>query len=133
MAIKRKKRRRKKRYHTGTYVSFKTGAECKYRSGWELAYMKWLDAHAEVVHFGYEAVKIPYVSNLKTGKVRHYFPDFLVTFKDGSKTLVEIKPKKRVSQLAVQKKLKAAEVWCQAHGASLQVITECELKVMGLL
>ena len=129
----RRRRRRKKRYHTGVHVSTKTGRHCKYRSGWELAYLHWLDAHAMVKDFGYESVKIPYVSNLRTGKVRHYYPDFFIEFTDGSKQLVEIKPKKRLSQANVQKKLKAAQEWCQAHGATLLVLTEVELKVMGLL
>lgn len=133
MAAKKRRRRRKKRYHTGTYTSTKTGKDCKYRSGWELAFLKWLDAHAAVKDFMYEEVKIPYVSNLRSGKVRHYYPDFYIEFTDGSKQLVEIKPKKRVSQVAVQKKLKAAEVWCLEHGARLVVLTEVELKGMGLL
>jgi hypothetical protein len=134
MAVRKKRvRRRKKRYHTGTYVSTKTGQACKYRSGWELEYLKWLDAHLMVRTFGYESVKIPYVSNLRTGKLRNYFPDFLVEFTDGSKQLVEIKPSKRLVQAGVKKKLEAAERWCQAHGVSLVVLTERELKVMGLL
>ena len=133
--IKRKRRRhkRKGRYHTGIYVSTKTGQQCKYRSGWELKYMEWLDAHAAVKSFGYEVVKIPYVSNLKTKKLRTYYPDFLIEFNDGSLLLVEIKPSKKLVQAIVRKKLAAAEEWCSAHGATFQVITEHELKVMGLL
>lgn len=135
MAAKKVKRRRrkKKRYHTGTYISSKTGQECKYRSSWELSYLRFLDSHAEVRSFVYEGVKIPYISNLRTGKVRHYFPDFYIEYNDGSKQLVEIKPQRRVPQAAVQKKLKAAEVWCLERGASLVVLTEVELKTMGLL
>lgn len=133
MIKKRKRRRRKKRYHTGVHVSTKTGQECKYRSGWELSYLKWLDANEAVKHYGYEALKIPYVSNLKTGKLRNYFPDFYVEYVDGTKQVVEIKPKKRVPQATIQKKLKAAEWWCREHGATLVVITEVELKGLGLL
>jgi hypothetical protein len=132
-ARKRRRRKRKGHYHTGTYTSTKTGQACKYRSGWELAYLAYLDGHAAVKDFGYESVKIPYISNVRTGKVRNYFPDFLVLFVDGSQQLVEIKPKRRVSQVKVQKKLKAAEVWCREHGVTLVVLTEVELKVMGLL
>lgn len=130
---KKRARRRKKRYHTGTYVSSKTGQECKYRSGWELTYLRYLDSHAEVRSFVYEGVKIPYVSNLRSGKLRTYYPDFYVEFNDGSGQLVEIKPAKRVHQAVVQKKLKAAEQWCRERGVALVVLTEVELKVMGLL
>lgn len=129
----KRKRRKKKRYHTGVYVSTKTGQACKYRSGWELVYLQWLDAHAAVKTFGYESVKIPYISNVRSKKLRNYLPDFLVEFTDGSLQLVEIKPKRRVPQATVQKKLKAAQSWCQEHGVTLVVLTEVELKVMGLL
>lgn len=128
-----RRRRKKKRYHTGTYTSLKTGQACKYRSGWELAYLRWLDAHIEVKSFMYEGVKIPYVSNTRTGKVRHYFPDFYIEFKDDSKLLVEIKPKRKLLQANVQKKLKAAEGWCSDRGVQLVVITELEMKSLGLL
>jgi hypothetical protein len=131
MAVRRRKKKR--RYHTGVYVSKKTGQACRYRSGWELSYLKWLDSNVNVKTFLYESVKIPYISNIVTGRVRHYYPDFLIEFKDGSKQLVEIKPKRRVSQAKVQKKLKAAEAWCLEHGVTLQILTEVELKVMGLL
>lgn len=131
MPIKRK-RRRKRRYHTGVYTSIKTGQKCCYRSSWELKYLQWLDAHDEVLTFGYEGVKIPYISNLKTGKLRTYYPDFWVEYVDGRKQLVEIKPKKRLTQARVQKKLKAAETWCQEHGAVLVVLTEVELLALGL-
>ena len=129
---KRRKRKRKGHYHTGVHTSPKAG-ECKYRSGWELSYMQYLDGEATVASYTYEQVKIPYVSNVKTGKLRNYFPDFLVVYVDGVQKLVEIKPSKRVTQVKIQKKLKAAETWCSEHGVTLEVITEVELKVMGLL
>lgn len=129
----RKRRRRKKRYHTGVYVSTKTGQECHYRSGWELSYLKHLDADPSVVEFLYETIIIPYISNLKTKKVRRYYPDFFVSYADGHKVLVEIKPKKRLAQARVQKKLAAAEAYCRVHGMTLEVITEHELKGLGLI
>lgn len=133
MVVKKRKRRRKKRYHTGIYVSTKTGQECKYRSGWELKYLQWLDTHEMVKTFGYEIVKIPYTSNVRSGKTRHYYPDVFVEFNDGSTMLVEIKPSKRLTQAGVKKKLTAGRAWASAHGATFQVITEIELKVLGLL
>lgn len=127
------KRKRKKRYHTGVHVSPKTGQECHYRSGWELAYLQHLDASPDVVGYRYEDVRIPYVSNVKSGRVRWYWPDFLVQQRDGQQLLVEIKPKRKLDQARVQKKLKAAALWCQAHGVTLVVLTEKELKLLGLL
>lgn len=136
MAATKKRRRRRKRkghYHTGIHLSTKTGQACKYRSGWELVYMQWLDAHAAVSSYTYERTKIPYVSNVRTGKLRNYLPDFLVEFNDGSRSLVEIKPKRKVAHVTVQKKLKAAAEWCRLNSVTLQVITEVELRVLGLL
>jgi len=114
------------------YLSTK-GGECSYRSGWELAYLFWLDANARVKSFEYEKVVIPYVSNVKTGRVRKYYPDVLVTYFDGSRHLVEIKPKKRLIQTMVKKKLAAAQQWCLDNGVTLEIVTEVELKDLGIL
>ena len=137
MAIRRRRRRRKNgrkgHYITGTYTSTKTGEAYKYRSGWELQYMQYLDECDFVATWTYEAVVIPYISNLKTGKLRNYYPDFMITLSDGRSELVEIKPSKRVLQAAVQKKLRAAAGWCSANGVTLVVMTEVELKGLGLL
>jgi len=94
--------------------------------------MLWFDAEPSVASYGYETISIPYVSNVRSGKVRRYYPDFLVEFTDGKRVLVEVKPKKRLYQAEVRKKLDAAQEWCGAHGVTLQVITEDELKGMGL-
>jgi hypothetical protein len=126
-----RKKKRKKRYHTGVHESPKAGS-CKYRSGWELKYMMHLDTNVDVISYGYESIKIPYVSNTRTKKIRTYYPDFVVERSTG-KTVVEIKPKKRLTQARVIKKLKAAETWCRDHGMTLEIITETELKLLGLL
>src|SRR5579872_3830732 len=126
-------RRRRGHYHRGEYTSTKTGLVCKHRSGWELVYMTYLDAELSVTTWGYESVVIPYVSNVRTGRLRNYHPDFVVTYVDGRRELVEIKPSKRVKQAAVQKKLKAAGSWCAINGVELKVVTEVELKALGLV
>lgn len=95
--------------------------------------MQHLDADPTVASYEYEGLCIQYVSNLKSKRLRKYYPDFLISYTDGSKLLVEIKPKKRVPQPRVQKKLAAAQVWCQEHQVALEVITEVELRVLGLL
>lgn len=95
--------------------------------------MTWLDTEPTVATFGYETVIVPYISNVKSSRIRKYWPDFLVTYVDGRVELIEIKPSKRMMQSNVQKKLAAAEVWCQENGATLRVLTEHELKSMGLM
>lgn len=128
----KRKRKKKGHYHKGDYVSTKTGATCSYRSGWELLYLKHLDSNDDVISFEYEKLVIPYVSNKKTGKLRKYYPDFFVVKTDGN-YLVEIKPSKRVHQAKVAKKLLAAGDWCRENNVTLLVITEKELKQLGLL
>ena len=92
-----------------------------------------LDNDEAVRSYLYEGVCIEYVSNKSSGRTRKYYPDFLVEYVDGRKHLVEIKPKRRTNQVNVQKKLAAAETWSQEHGVTLEVVTEIELRVMGLL
>lgn len=95
--------------------------------------MQHLDVDPTVATYQYEGVCIQYLSNRKTGKMRKYYPDFLVEYVDGRKRLVEIKPSKRVDQVHVQKKLVAAEAWCREHDVTLEVLTEVGLRSMGLL
>lgn len=92
-----------------------------------------LDSDPSVSTYQYEGLCIPYVSNVKSGRLRKYFPDFLVEHVNGRKRLIEIKPSKRVNQANVQKKLTAALTWCQEHQIALEIITEIELRAMGLL
>lgn len=95
--------------------------------------MQWFDGEPTVSSYGYETVSIPYLSNPRLGRYRRYLPDFLVEFTDGKKVLVEVKPSQKVSHAKVQKKLTAARQWCCDHGATLQVITEVDLRGLGLL
>lgn len=95
--------------------------------------MNALDIDETVETYQYEGMMIEYVSNAKTGRIRRYIPDFLVTRTDGSKELIEVKPSKRLVQRNIRKKLSAAEDWSRAHGVTFKVITEHELRAMGLM
>ena len=126
-------RRRRKRYHTGVHTSPKLVGPCEYRSGWELALMGWFDVEPTVLRYSYESVRIPYLSNARSRKVRNYLPDFLVELADGRRILVEVKPSKKLGHAQVKKKLAAAQSWCNEHGIALQVITEHDLRALGVL
>ena len=133
---KKKRRRRKKarkgHYQRGTYIS-PTAGECKYRSGWEQKVMIYLDSNPDVESWTYEQTVIEYVSNLRTKKVRRYFPDFFVKWRDGHSELIEVKPRRRMEQLVVRKKAEAARRWCEERGMTYRILSEIELKDMGLL
>lgn len=128
--IKRKRRGGRKR---GKYKSTKMGVEMTYRSGWELEYFHFLDKCDEVLQFFSESIKIAYTSNVKTGKKRNYIPDLYVIYSDGSRKILEIKPKSKILQRTNLKKFSAAREFCIKQGMEFQVITEVDLKALGLL
>jgi len=113
----------------------------KYRSGWELTFMRFCDNHPGVISWGSEVVRIPY-KNPFTGKDTFYVPDFLVTYqRNGVKVaeLIEVKPKAQaVMELArsTQEKMavvlnmvkwQAARLWCKKMGATFRILTEDDL------
>jgi hypothetical protein len=95
--------------------------------------MQHLDADDSVKSYLYEGIVVGYVSNVRSGRIRKYWPDFFIEYIDGKKVIVEIKPKKRLDHAAVKKKLAAARQWCIEHGVALEIVTEVELKALGLL
>lgn len=129
---KRKRKKRKSHYHKGKYISHLAG-ECSYRSGWEKKYMEYLDSDRSISMWSYEKLIIEYISNKKSKKVRKYYPDFYIEYNDGKKIVVEIKPSKKLKQMSVLKKISAAIAWCTEHDMTYKVLTEIELKSMGLI
>lgn len=127
----KRKRRRKGRYKRGVHTSPKAG-DCSYRSGWELAYMIYLDDNSDVLTYDYEKLVIEYVSCKKTGRKRKYYPDFVVTYADRVE-VIEIKPTRRMTRHVVIKKAHAAIEWCKQNGSTYIILTEVELKALGLL
>lgn len=111
----------------------------RYRSGWEHSFMRFCDSNDNILQWASEAVQIPYRNPL-TGKLTHYVPDFLITYRTRDNTvkaeLIEIKPKgqsvitegQRPRDRAVvavnMAKWDAATKWCRKQGISFRVITE---------
>ena len=111
----------------------------KYRSGWELTFMMFLDSNDNVLQWASESISIPYRNPL-TGKQSIYVPDFLVTYRGPNNTtkaeLIEIKPKK---QSLIESKMSANEravvavnyakwdsatKWARRNGLTFRVINE---------
>jgi hypothetical protein len=128
----KRRRRRKGHYHRGTYESPIAG-ECKYRSGWEQKFMLYLDSNPNVEAWTYEKVVIEYLSNSRTKKIRKYYPDFFVRYKDGREEIIEVKQKRKLDQAVIKKKAEAAILWCGAHGMTYRILTEIELKDMNII
>src|SRR3989338_5566742 len=67
-------------------------------------------------------IKIPYTFlGLFT---RHYLPDFLVEYNDGSKEIHEGKGLPLLFWDSTKAKRAAAQNWCRAHGMKYKVITQ---------
>lgn len=116
------RRRKRSHYKTGVHISSKcTSGKIKYRSGWEFQVCLWLDSDPLVASYGYECLKIPYVANYKTGKVRIYFPDFLITYTNGDRKLVEVKRMDKIGTASVIKKSAAARTWCDGNNVVFEI------------
>lgn len=118
----------------------------RYRSGWEMTFMMFLDSNDNVLNWASEAIRIPYTHPL-TGKATTYVPDFLVTYRGPNDTticeLIEIKPKKqslieskmsandRATVAVNHFKWEAATRWCRANGLKFRVITEEQIFYQG--
>ena len=113
----------------------------KYRSGWELKFMRILDDHPNILAWASESHRIPY-RNPATGKNTHYVPDFFIVYEDKNKNrkaeFIEIKPAGQTLAMArttVQKaqaiineaKWQAAKVFAKRQGVGFRVLTEHEL------
>jgi hypothetical protein len=114
----------------------------RYRSGWEHAFMRFLDNNEHVVNWASESISIPY-RNPVTGKQSVYIPDFLITYRNKSNQLiaelVEIKPKKQSvieSKMSAREgavvavnyaKWDAATKWARRNGLTFRVITEDDM------
>jgi len=88
-----------------------------YRSSWELWYMQYLDQHALVESYIWEPFTLVYQFE---NKPHGYNPDVLVLWKDGTKTLVEIKPLPQTAEELVLIKAASAIVWCAQNNAEFE-------------
>jgi hypothetical protein len=120
--------------------------EPRYRSGWELAFMRFLDSNDHILQWASESIVIPYRHPL-TGKMTNYVPDFLITYRTRDNRMcaevIEIKPKKQSvieskasardrAVVAVNySKWDAATKWCRRQGLQFRVITEDDIFRQG--
>ena len=118
----------------------------RYRSGWELTFMKFLDSNDHILQWASEPLAIPYRHPL-TGKMTNYIPDFLITYRTKNNTmkaeLIEIKPKKQsVIESKMSSKDRAivainyakwhqATLWARNNGLTFRVINEDQIFANG--
>jgi hypothetical protein len=85
------------------------------RSSWERKFCSWCDLNENVLEWGSEEFWIPY--RAPDGKVRRYFPDFIM------------KVKERKTYEVNQAKWKAAKEWCADRKIEFKIVTEKELGI----
>jgi hypothetical protein len=116
-------------YKHGYVYSHRMNKKFYYRSSWEFKYIKFLDKLSSIKSFRYESLIIPYEWN---GTHKNYVPDFVVEYKNNNVEIVEIKPLHKIDS-CVKSKIRAAKKYCKKIGAKFVVLTEIELKKLGVL
>jgi hypothetical protein len=109
-------------FKKGIHYSAKLKKEVHYRSSWEKEVYELLDGDDNVKHYEVEPCSIAYYTQKKYK--RHYIPDLLIVYKDGTKKLIEIKPSTFVSYEKNIAKFKAAQSRCDKENWLFEVWTE---------
>jgi hypothetical protein len=120
----------------GDYLSAKNNKEIHYRSSWERTAYEILEKAFSVKAYTGEGIRIPYVFQ---GKKRHYVPDISIEFIDGSRAIVEIKPKSQCPKgfndddvkLMNMAKWNAAWDYCNLNNMIFAVWTEKALQAFA--
>ena len=120
-----------------------------YRSLWERKFMVYCDKNENILEWSSEEIALPYKSPLDN-RIHRYFPDFYIKVKEGNKIqkyLVEIKPKRQVSEPKVPKrktkgyiyevkeyvknqaKWKSAQEFCEDRQWKCKIMTEDDLGI----
>ena len=118
----------------------------RYRSGWELVFMRFADNNNKVLKWASESIQIPYRNPL-TGKQTIYVPDFFLLYQDKTgqqrAELIEIKPsaqtnvqeakstRDKAAAIVNQAKWAAASAYAKRMGIKFRVITENEIFHQG--
>lgn len=115
----------------GVYYT-KQKEKVKYKSSWELNFMRWLDANDNVFAWKYEPFFIYYISSERQSRFRKYIPDFLVLWKNDIAEIIEIKPKCKINRKVI-KKAEAALQFAYDLNIAYSFMTEVELKELSIL
>jgi hypothetical protein len=111
----------------GGYIeSKKAGKTIFCRSSWELKFVQTIEEDETAISLQIEPFSVPYRLN---GDARRYVPDFLVTYVDGRKVLIEIKPECYLAAQINVAKFAAAKEYCALNGLEFEVWTQEDLGI----
>lgn len=119
-----------------------------YRSLWEKYCMMYFDNNKKIKKWSSEEIIVPYLYEVDK-RYHRYFPDFKISWIDGSVTLVEVKPNKETrpptgnrrtkryitegyTYIKNRNKWKAAEDYCKDRKWNFEIWTENDLHRMGI-
>lgn len=98
---------------------------------WERSFFIKMSKDSSVRSIRRKTERIKYY-NITCQSYRTYEPDFLIEYMDGRKELIEIKPKSKINCDVISKK-SSAEVWCRNNEIIYRMLTENDLKDLGVL
>lgn len=105
----------------GEFILFKKANKKVFaRSSWEKNSMQKIDEDEKIV----SAIFEPFVLSYQYDRQRHYIPDLLIIYTDGTKKLVEIKPSYFLDAEINKCKFAAAQKYCEEKGIVFEVWTE---------
>ena len=127
--------------NTNKYIGNLSNIRC--RSLWERRFCKYLDENNNIIKWGFESIKIPYLS-LIDNKIHSYIPDFIVESKNKKISIIEIKPikqtikpiKKKNKKTSIQEhitysintsKWDSATTYCNERGWTFKILTEKDI------
>ena len=96
----------------------------RYRSGWELSFMRFCDTNDHILQWASESIAIPYKHPL-TGKMTQYIPDFLITYRS------KMSSRDRAVVAINYAKWHSATLWAKRNGMTFRVITEDDMFANG--
>jgi hypothetical protein len=124
------KKKKKPRFKDGFFLSIKNGGkQMHYRSGWEHEVYQCLELDDTVQGYMVESFRVEYYHG---GKMKGYYPDLIVHFKDDHYEVWEIKPSNQHSLPINQAKWAACKSHCLARGWGWEVISETSIKLMKM-
>lgn len=94
----------------------------RFDSDLERRMMARLEADANVERWmKRHGISIPWIDGQK--HQRRYVPDFIVEYHDGRRVIIEVKDPSRVDSKDVQRKRRAAEIWCKQRRMEYEIAT----------
>jgi hypothetical protein len=116
-----------KKYKSGRFYSNKNKKNLYYRSSYELVAFKMFEQMENVECYEPEPFLIYYTGD--DNKKHIYIPDILITYKNGTKEIIEVKPERRLKETSNILKLKAGKKYALDHNMTYRIITEKTLNL----